>query len=72
MTARSASELMLTVDETATALRISKSYAKKLIAAGVVPSVRVGRCRRVRADDLGAYIARLEPDIAPADEAVPR
>lgn len=59
MTTRELPELMLTVDETATALKISKSYVKKLIAAKIVPSVQVGRCRRVRVTDLRAYVAGL-------------
>lgn len=51
--------LMLTVDETAKELRVSRSYAKKLIAAGTVPSVSIGRSRRVRSADLAAYVAGL-------------
>jgi excisionase family DNA binding protein len=52
-------ELMLTIPETAAVMKISKSFAKKLIAAGTVPSVLVGRCRRVRLSDLEAHIAAL-------------
>lgn len=54
--------LLLTVDEVAVALRISKSYAKKLVAAGEVRSVKVGRCRRIRTEDLSAYVAQLVVD----------
>lgn len=67
MSARVVPELMLTVEETAAVMKISKSYAKKLIAAGTVPSVRVGRCRRVRLSELQAHIAAL-PTESPADE----
>lgn len=63
MATRELPDLMLTVDETARSLRLSKSYVKKLIAAGEVPSVKVGRCRRVRLGDLGAYVNGLTPDI---------
>ena len=52
-------ELMLTVLETAEVLKVSKSHVKKLIAAGTVPSVKVGRCRRVRMSDLREHIANL-------------
>lgn len=52
-------ELMLTVPEVAAILRISPSYAKKLIAAGAVPSVKIGRCRRVRSTDLKDYVDGL-------------
>jgi excisionase family DNA binding protein len=51
--------LLLTVDEVALLLQISKSKAKKLIAAGDIRSVLVGRLRRVRATDLDAYVEAL-------------
>lgn len=63
MSVRELPELMLTVGETADRLKISKSYAKKLIASGDLPSVKVGRCRRVRLGDLGAYVDGLTSDI---------
>jgi excisionase family DNA binding protein len=54
---------MLTVVEAAKALRFSESYTKQLISKGVLPSVRIGRARRVRRGDLDAYVAHLTPDI---------
>jgi len=57
-------ELMLTVVEAAQVLKVSKSHAKKLIAAGTVPSVKVGRCRRVRVSDLEKHIANLPATVA--------
>ena len=66
MSVRELPDLMLTVKETASRLKISPSHAKRLIATGEVPSVKVGRCRRVRLTDLGAYIDGLTCDIAPA------
>jgi len=59
MSARELPELMLTVPETAKVLKVSESKAKKLIAAGTVPSVNVGRCRRVRMSDLEEHIKNL-------------
>jgi excisionase family DNA binding protein len=59
MTTRDLPDLMLTVKETAKVLKISESYAKKLIAADQIPSVKVGRCRRVRVSDLAAHVASL-------------
>lgn len=59
MSGRDLPELMLTVPETALVLKVSKSHAKRLIAAGTVPSVKVGRCRRVRLSDLQQHIANL-------------
>ena len=51
--------LLLTLDEVAVSLRISKSKAKKLVAAHEIRSVQVGRLRRVRASDLNSYVAGL-------------
>ncbi|MEU4214017.1 helix-turn-helix domain-containing protein [Actinoplanes sp. NPDC026623] len=65
MSVRESPELMLTVKEAAAQLKLSPSYAKKLIASGELPSVKVGRCRRVRTTDLGAYVDGLTCDIAP-------
>ncbi|GGN96030.1 hypothetical protein GCM10010112_86900 [Actinoplanes lobatus] len=65
MSVRELPDLMLTVAETAAQLKLSRSYTKKLIAAGVLPSVKVGRCRRVRLTDLGAYVDGLTSDIEP-------
>lgn len=45
--------------ETASVLRCSPSHVKKLVAAGTVPSVAVGRLRRVRREDLDSYIRDL-------------
>ncbi|MEV6925494.1 helix-turn-helix domain-containing protein [Dactylosporangium sp. NPDC051485] len=68
-------DLLLTVDEVATALRLSKSYVKKLIAAGAIPSVKVGRSRRVRFGDLKSYVdalpAETDPTPSTADRAAP-
>jgi excisionase family DNA binding protein len=62
MSTRELPELMLTIPETAERLKLSKSYTKKLIASGTVPSVTIGRCRRVRLSDLGAYVSGLTAD----------
>lgn len=59
MSIRELPELMLTVPETAQVLKVSTSKAKKLIAAGTVPSVTIGRCRRVRLSDLEEHIRNL-------------
>lgn len=68
MNVRELPDLMLTVEEAATSLRLSKSYVKKLIAAGKMPSVKVGRCRRVRLRDLGAYVSNLDTTGPPATD----
>jgi excisionase family DNA binding protein len=59
MSVREVPELMLTAKETARSMKLSESYIKKLIAARKIPSVKVGRSRRVRISDLTAYVANL-------------
>ncbi len=50
--------LLLTPTEAAQALGIGRSKLYELIAAGVIPSVRIGSCRRIAADALNEFIAR--------------
>ena len=52
--------LMLTVSETARALRVSPTTVKKLIHDEKLISVRIGRSRRVREADLRAYVNDLD------------
>jgi excisionase family DNA binding protein len=64
--AREAEADLLRPDEVAAELRISRITAYRLIAAGTLPSVTVGRAghRRVRRADLDAY---LNPDLVLED-----
>jgi excisionase family DNA binding protein len=57
-------ELMATLDEVAAAMKVSKSTVKRLIAEGTLPSVLIGRCRRVRWRDLEEHIANLPVAVA--------
>jgi excisionase family DNA binding protein len=50
--------LALTPRETATELRISRSKVYELLAAGVLPSVRIGASIRIPRDALREWIAR--------------
>jgi excisionase family DNA binding protein len=52
-------EEMLTVTDVAIYLRISKMTVYRLIAAGELDSLRVGRTFRIRADDFDTYLARI-------------
>jgi excisionase family DNA binding protein len=47
----------LTVGEVATVLRVSNMTVYRLINAGTLPAVRVGRSFRLREEDLDAYLA---------------
>jgi excisionase family DNA binding protein len=51
--------LLVTLDDAAAMLSISRRSAQSLIYSGELPSVKVGRSRRIAAVDLQAYVARL-------------
>ncbi|MGQ0467990.1 MAG: excisionase family DNA-binding protein [Sporichthyaceae bacterium] len=51
--------MLLTVEEAAAALGIGRSLMFELIAKGDVDTVRVGRLRRVRPEQLRAYVQSL-------------
>jgi excisionase family DNA binding protein len=51
--------VLLTVEEAATAIGVSRSLMFELIAAGEIETVRIGRLRRVRPDALLEYVAAL-------------
>jgi excisionase family DNA binding protein len=48
---------LLRVEDVAERLSVSRSMAWKLVAAGELRSVRIGRSVRVRPADLEAYLA---------------
>ena len=52
-------KLLYRVTEAAEMLGLSRSKVYILIQAGVLPSVRVDGSRRIRAEDLRAYVAAL-------------
>jgi excisionase family DNA binding protein len=47
----------VTVSEVAAALRVSNMTVYRLINAGELPAVRIGRCVRVAAEDLDQYLS---------------
>ena len=51
--------LLLTVEEAATCLGVGRTYMFDLIARGAVPSVRLGKLRRIRISDLERYVSSL-------------
>ncbi|MFD3928608.1 excisionase family DNA-binding protein [Streptomyces sp. NPDC058614] len=54
-----ASLALLTVEEAARRLRIGRTTCFKLVRAGEIESVTVGRLRRVPPDALPAYVSEL-------------
>lgn len=53
---------LLTVMEAADALGLSRSKVYELLAAGEMPSVRIGRTRRIAVNDLKWFIDRHRVD----------
>jgi len=53
---------LLKVQEVADRLGICRSKAYMLVASGEIPSVRIGRNRRVASDVLDEWISRLVDD----------
>ncbi|MET8209436.1 excisionase family DNA-binding protein [Streptomyces sp. NPDC005373] len=51
--------VLLTVEEAARRLRIGRTTCFKLVRAGEIESVMVGRLRRVPPDALGTYVSEL-------------
>lgn len=49
-------KLLLSTPEVARALGVSERFVKQLIYAGTLPSLKVGRLRRVPAGDLLSWI----------------
>jgi len=47
---------LLTIPEVAESLGVHRNTAQRLVASGELPSCKIGRARRVRDDDLRAYV----------------
>lgn len=57
--AHDASVLLLDYDAAAGRLGVSARTVRRLTAAGALPVVEVGGCRRIRASDLADYVMEL-------------
>jgi excisionase family DNA binding protein len=55
-------KLLLTVDEAAQRLGIGRSHAYVYIQRGIIPSVKLGRSRRVPAKELELFVERLNSE----------
>jgi len=51
--------MLLTVEETASELRIARRRVFEILRDGTLPSVKISRSRRIRSTDLAAYVAKL-------------
>ena len=54
-----AEKLLYRAEEAAACLGVSRTKIYELIQAGVLPAVKVDGCRRVRRDDLRAFVESL-------------
>lgn len=61
-------EELLTVAEVARRLSLSRSKVYELISAGDIPSIHIGRARRVAVIDLDHWITRLMKEQRPVEE----
>ncbi|MHA6631777.1 helix-turn-helix domain-containing protein [Pseudonocardia sichuanensis] len=55
---------LLTLSQVAERLQASRWTVYQLIKAGELPSIHIGRCHRIRAQDFDTYIERLGTDAA--------
>jgi excisionase family DNA binding protein len=51
--------LLVTVEQAAELLNVGRTTMYGLIANGTVPTVSIGKCRRVAVDALNAYVTEL-------------
>jgi excisionase family DNA binding protein len=58
MGGRDVAEQLLTVPEAAARLRLSRTATYELVLAGKLPSLKIGKARRVREDQLDEFIRR--------------
>jgi excisionase family DNA binding protein len=50
---------LLTPEEVGERLRIGRTFVYKLLREGAIPSVKIGRVRRVRVQDADRYVRSL-------------
>lgn len=62
-TAATVARLLYTPEEAAEALAMGRSTVYELMAAGDLKFIKRGRSRRIRRDDLEAYVASLTPQL---------
>lgn len=60
-------EYLLTVDEAARRLGMGRTYVYTLVLRGELPSVKLGRSRRVPVQALREYVRALTDEQGPGD-----
>jgi excisionase family DNA binding protein len=54
--------VLITVQEAARRLAIGRSHLYQLLQRGALPSIRIGRARRIRVSDLEEFVDRLRAE----------
>jgi excisionase family DNA binding protein len=52
-------KLLLTVEEAALQLSLSRSTVYELLASGEIRSLKIGRCRRIPQNALAEFVSKL-------------
>lgn len=60
------------VDEAARLMSVSPSTAKRLVDSGELPSLLIGRLRRVRVEAIREYLLKAENGRQPSTQDVPQ
>jgi excisionase family DNA binding protein len=68
--AHDATLVALTVEEAARRLGVGRTTMYALLASGEIPSVTIGRLRRIPAEALNDYVAACAAQIAPSTAAL--
>jgi excisionase family DNA binding protein len=63
--------MLITVREAARWLAISRSHLYQHLQRGALPSVRIGRARRIRVTDLEVFVERLREEHSEARSTWP-
>ena len=61
---RMSQEILVTIDEAAHRLNVSRSFLYPLVMRGQIASLKLGRARRVSVRELEAYVHRLQEEQA--------
>ena len=61
---------LYTVQEASSVLKMSRSRLYQLMKSGELPSVKIGRSRRLRRQDLAVYVNSLEASPSQLQEQV--
>jgi excisionase family DNA binding protein len=64
-----AMERLLTIEEAAKVLALSRSFTYQLVHEGAFPIVRIGKAIRVRPEDLRSFVDRLIQEQKETDAA---